>query len=1289
MTVQATNKVMNHLQQYRLLATAATILVVSFCRLTNQTEDWQVRNISCNSVTTSSVSSQFKNLNNHTRIVFTDCEAGQNLELQSDVFISDVNSLQIKGTQTTTINCTRENTALHFEGVSNLHLENLHILNCGVEHKAALRAGGVNIVNCSNVTVKGVTIERSPSTGLTLVNNQGTVAVENCTFSNNGQLWKILQRNIQFQTTKNTFIGFHARGGGMQVLVGRNSALTITDCTFIDNSASHGGGIFLVVQDAVRLGISIMNSIFSQNECHEGGGGLQIGFNGLHSSIHTDTFDTVFNNNVRISVDNCTFFSNQAEYGGGVDLFSSIHHFPFPPNALTFTSCRWTNNSAVLGLAVDIAVTPEDTYAAYRHLPTPVFTNCSFVENTDKSILYSSYIVNSQRSVFYVSGFRIEFQEKTVFQGNLGSAIEATSSVLNFRANSDVYFSDNRGVEGGAMNLKASTTVYFHDNSSFLFENNTAILSGGAIFAEFTDKHSLFLSKNCFIQYKGEQDEPSNVTFKFINNSAAASINRNAPPKSLTNLRHRGDTFWVTSLVPCIEKCIKLLTNRSTLITSALKCFGDVTIIKLGPERRQFSTAANHFVSTEEDNYSDNLCLVLVNITNDSIQRNPHYNLAKTNTFEGILHLIPGSITNVPLRLVDDLCAEIVFLVRVQVISSDSYMYVHPAHSVITDNHMTLYGDENQSGRVQLTTLGTRSITVIINVFMAECLPGFIYSNDTNSCVCSADKDTTNYLGIIRCSESAAFVQHGYWVGYLDNINNTRENTLASSLCPKGYCTNNTKYEHEHQLPFNTSECISKYICNANRTGLVCGTCKDNHSVFYHSTTFWCEPNHLCNLGWLFYILSELIPVTLFFLVVIALNVSFSSGPLNGVIFFMQVIETIKIKAENFVWFQGPVQTFAYIYKIVYRTFSFNFFSLRSLSFCLWSGASALDLLAFKYVTIVYSLLLIVGTVAFLKVCSFKFCGKYGISVKGSIIHGLSAFLVMSYSECTRVSLMIITRGTFRIGPNNNLQNSYFAFYNGEFSYMEGEHLKYALPAIFFIITLVSIPPLLLISYPLCYKLFALLRLEESKFMQIMCKILPLEKIKPLFDSIQGAFKDRYRFFAGLYFVYRLSSLVTFSVTSTLTTHYTLTGFQFSLMLMIHAVCRPYKKLWHNVLDAFLFFNLFLINGLAYLNYYRASSKRVYGNQESTIQILAGFQVGLILLPLVYLIVYTAYCIILKLKMASICKKRSDYQQEINESSIAHVLHAIDSRNANESFKETSNYKLLEPLTGNGPSDKI
>ena len=225
---------------------------------------------------------------------------------------------------------------------------------------------------------------------------------------------------------------------------------------------------------------------------------------------------------------------------------------------------------------------------------------------------------------------------------------------------------------------------------------------------------------------------------------------------------------------------------------------------------------------------------------------------------------------------------------------------------------------------------------------------------------------------------------------------------LAGVLCPKGFCDFNAHQKTEYLLPSNSSD-RSPYICNINRKGTLCGACKKGHSAYYRSMSFSCKPNDLCYLGWLIYILTELLPVTILFLVVIFFNISFTSGPLNGVVFFMQVVDTLKLNAENFIKIFPQFVVLSGIRRFAYRFFSLRMFAIEEFSFCLWSGASALDMLAFKYVTITYSLFLVMITIVILKVCDF--CGqRRKLNLKHSIIHGLSAFIVMRYSECTRVS---------------------------------------------------------------------------------------------------------------------------------------------------------------------------------------------------------------------------------------------------------------------------------------------
>ena len=85
----------------------------------------------------------------------------------------------------------------------------------------------------------------------------------------------------------------------------------------------------------------------------------------------------------------------------------------------------------------------------------------------------------------------------------------------------------------------------------------------------------------------------------------------------------------------------------------------------------------------------------------------------------------------------------------------------------------------------------------------------------------------------------------------------------------------------------------------------MCGKCQDGYTVHFHFPDFLCklaEPLG-CRLGWLFYILSELITVTAVFITVLILNISFTSGAVNGFILFSQLLDTFDIDASGIILF--------------------------------------------------------------------------------------------------------------------------------------------------------------------------------------------------------------------------------------------------------------------------------------------------------------------------------------------------------------------------------------------------
>ena len=71
--------------------------------------------------------------------------------------------------------------------------------------------------------------------------------------------------------------------------------------------------------------------------------------------------------------------------------------------------------------------------------------------------------------------------------------------------------------------------------------------------------------------------------------------------------------------------------------------------------------------------------------------------------------------------------------------------------------------------------------------------------------------------------------------------------------------------------------------------------------------------------------------------------------------------------------------------------------------------------------------------------------------------------------------------------------------------------------------TIVAIPPMLLILFPLILQLLSFCGLSESRVAVWISSHIWTIRLKPVLDSFQACFKDRFRFFAGLYFMYRVA----------------------------------------------------------------------------------------------------------------------------------------------------------------------
>ena len=120
-------------------------------------------------------------------------------------------------------------------------------------------------------------------------------------------------------------------------------------------------------------------------------------------------------------------------------------------------------------------------------------------------------------------------------------------------------------------------------------------------------------------------------------------------------------------------------------------------------------------------------------------------------------------------------------------------------------------------------------------------------------------------------------------------------------------------------------------------------------------------------------------------------------------------------------------------YRLIYGFFNLSFFQIESFSFCLWPGASALDVLVFKYVTIVYALFSVLLVIWFMNKCGGKCLRKWFriTTMKSCVIHGISSFFILCYSQCVSVSLNLLTTHSLFVSDDSSFTTPKRVWLNG------------------------------------------------------------------------------------------------------------------------------------------------------------------------------------------------------------------------------------------------------------------
>ena len=158
-------------------------------------------------------------------------------------------------------------------------------------------------------------------------------------------------------------------------------------------------------------------------------------------------------------------------------------------------------------------------------------------------------------------------------------------------------------------------------------------------------------------------------------------------------------------------------------------------------------------------------------------------------------------------------------------------------------------------------------ITVYIN---QTCPPGFNISKSKTSCVCESRlaQYTNNCTIKNGVGQIARESDQQFWIGY-DDQSQSDDKLILHPLCPYSYCG-----RYEITFPLNESD----KQCAHNRSGLLCGACKEGYSlVLGTSQCRKCTNNYLTLL-----IPFALMGVALVFLLLVCKIPTVATGTLSG-----------------------------------------------------------------------------------------------------------------------------------------------------------------------------------------------------------------------------------------------------------------------------------------------------------------------------------------------------------------------------------------------------------------------
>lgn len=216
--------------------------------------------------------------------------------------------------------------------------------------------------------------------------------------------------------------------------------------------------------------------------------------------------------------------------------------------------------------------------------------------------------------------------------------------------------------------------------------------------------------------------------------------------------------------------------------------------------------------------------------------------------------------------------------------------------------------------------------------------------------------DSTCSEGITRCKDNTTAVLQCNCVTF------DKENKITEA----GKCMYNCGYFQDANILYNplpnNPDIVTDYMCEKqfNRTGTLCGKCKDGFFTLAYSYDMTCIECANGKSNWLKYMLAAFLPLTIFYFIIVFLQINITSSHFNAFVYFSHMLSVPAI-SRVFLVSNRNRKTFQTLIRVLgnfYGIWNLDFFRFNKLNICL--GSNTLQTLALDLLIGAYPVLLII-----------------------------------------------------------------------------------------------------------------------------------------------------------------------------------------------------------------------------------------------------------------------------------------------------------------------------------------